>query len=109
MITLQTKPAIIQMLDHRRGDLFVVISDDAHYVVQVEDPLWGSDDTVGRFRPGHIALDEIGEPACIWLQTFYTATRCTPVPCRTTCPACGALMAVEDDKFTCSECHSTLD
>lgn len=107
-VTFQPRPAVIQMLDHRRGDLYVAVTDDRHYAVHVESPLEGSEGTVGRFAPGQIGVDNDDHPMVIWLQPYATPVRCTPLRCRTICPECGASMAVEDDKFRCTECRNTL-
>lgn len=109
MFKARIKAATIHMIDHRRGDLFAVISSDAHYVVQVESALYGSDATAGAFVPGLVGIGEDGKPVLISLQpASHSFTPCKALDCTTVCGSCGGVMRPADELFICTECGDIL-
>lgn len=109
MFKAQIKAASIYMVDHIRGDLFAVITENAHYVVQVEDALRGSDAAAGAFVPGRVGVGEDGKPVIISLQPSpYSFTMCRTLDCTAICTKCGGAMRPADELFICTECGSAL-
>lgn len=108
MFQFTPRPALIQMLDVTRGDLFAVIAEDSHYVVRVDIPLRDDDKTRGRFAPGYVGIGDHGQPVLLRVHPDATFTPCEPLSCAIACPRCGEKMKTTREDFVCSECGATL-
>lgn len=101
---LEEVPAAIMMLDDRRGDLFAILTYDHHWVIQVKEPLVGSDRTTRWFQRGYLKLGDFDEPAWVRLAQAETFIPCTPLPGTIPCDVCYGVMRIDMNFFICSTC-----
>lgn len=101
--TYTLQPAIFQMVDATRGDLFAVVADKAHHVVRAEHSPLNSNQAVTKFVPGWIGYDQLGIPSVMSLLQKDILTTCTPLLCQALCPACCGIMRSKDNVFICEE------
>ena len=101
-------PALIQMLNPTRDDLFVVLTEKNHFVVQIDEILYGADDTIGCFQRGYVELDKASMPTLLTLAAQRFSSTCHPLQCVLDCPACGGVMQPVENSFVCKDCNKTI-